>query len=68
MVDGCGVVVWYTYFKVHMTKEGPPEIPQHRNIRKQHEGLRGFYKGLTPNLIKVLPTGALIFAVYEYQP
>ncbi|RHY36327.1 hypothetical protein DYB26_006600 [Aphanomyces astaci] len=30
------------------------------------EGVRGFYKGLTPNLIKVLPTGALIFAVYEY--
>ncbi|ETV95917.1 hypothetical protein H310_10582 [Aphanomyces invadans] len=32
----------------------------------RHEGVRGFYKGLTPNLIKVLPTGALIFAVYEY--
>ncbi|RHY46727.1 hypothetical protein DYB30_003648 [Aphanomyces astaci] len=35
MVDGCGVVVWYTYFKVHMTKDHP-EIPQHRNIRKQY--------------------------------
>ncbi|KAF0714150.1 Aste57867_4021 [Aphanomyces stellatus] len=32
----------------------------------QHEGMRGYYKGLTPNLIKVLPTGALIFAVYEH--
>ncbi|RQM19011.1 hypothetical protein B5M09_014042 [Aphanomyces astaci] len=35
MVDGCGVVVWYTYFKVHVTKDHP-EIPQHRNIRKQY--------------------------------
>ncbi|OQR91336.1 mitochondrial folate transporter/carrier [Achlya hypogyna] len=30
------------------------------------EGVTGLYKGLTPNLIKVLPNGALIFAVYEY--
>ncbi|ETV67249.1 hypothetical protein H257_16492 [Aphanomyces astaci] len=35
MVDGCGVVVWYTYFKVHMTKDHP-EIPQYRNIRKRY--------------------------------
>ncbi|ETV64541.1 hypothetical protein H257_18585, partial [Aphanomyces astaci] len=35
MVNGCGVVVWYTYFKVHMTKDHP-EIPQYRNIRKQY--------------------------------
>ncbi|KDO21890.1 hypothetical protein SPRG_12392 [Saprolegnia parasitica CBS 223.65] len=32
----------------------------------KYEGMPGLYKGLTPNLIKVLPNGALIFAVYEY--
>ena len=30
-----------------------------------HEGLRGFYKGLTPNIMKVVPSGAITFAAYE---
>jgi solute carrier family 25 folate transporter 32 len=29
------------------------------------EGIRGLYKGLVPNLLKVLPTGALVFTIYE---
>ncbi|OQS06710.1 mitochondrial folate transporter/carrier [Thraustotheca clavata] len=33
----------------------------------KYEGVTGFFKGLTPNLIKVMPNGALIFAVYEYM-
>jgi len=29
------------------------------------EGLSGFYKGLTPNLIRVVPSSAITLAVYE---
>ena len=29
------------------------------------EGLRGFYRGLTPNLIRVMPSSAVTFLVYE---
>ena len=31
----------------------------------QHEGVQGFYKGLVPNLVKVLPTTCITFIVYE---
>lgn len=36
-------------------------------IRKiwQREGLRGFYKGLGPNMVKVLPSTWVTFLVYE---
>ncbi len=30
------------------------------------EGVRGLYKGLTPNYAKVVPTVAVSFAVYEH--
>ena len=30
-----------------------------------NEGIRGFYKGMTANVLKVIPTGAIIFASYE---
>jgi len=29
------------------------------------EGLRGFYKGLAPNLFRVVPAAAITFVVYE---
>ena len=29
------------------------------------EGLRGFYKGLSPNLLRVVPATMLTFVVYE---
>ena len=29
------------------------------------EGIRGFYKGLTANILKVIPNGAICFTVYE---
>ncbi|XAR50411.1 hypothetical protein NMG60_11004728 [Bertholletia excelsa] len=31
----------------------------------QHEGLRGFYKGLLPNLLKVVPAASITYLVYE---
>ncbi|KAL3617661.1 anaphase-promoting complex subunit 2 [Castilleja foliolosa] len=30
-----------------------------------HEGLRGFYKGLFPNLLKVVPAASITYMVYE---
>ncbi|CCI50248.1 unnamed protein product [Albugo candida] len=32
---------------------------------QRNEGYRGFYKGLSANLLKVIPSGAIIFAAYE---
>jgi solute carrier family 25 folate transporter 32 len=31
----------------------------------RHEGVAGFYKGLVPNLIRVVPSSAITLAVYE---
>uniref|UniRef100_K3X3X3 Mitochondrial folate transporter/carrier n=1 Tax=Globisporangium ultimum (strain ATCC 200006 / CBS 805.95 / DAOM BR144) TaxID=431595 RepID=K3X3X3_GLOUD len=31
----------------------------------RNEGYVGFFKGLVPNLLKVIPTGAIVFASYE---
>jgi solute carrier family 25 phosphate transporter 23/24/25/41 len=30
-----------------------------------HEGLLGFYKGLVPNLLKVVPAASITYLVYE---
>ena len=30
------------------------------------EGMRGFYKGMLPNLLKVAPLVAITFATYEF--
>ena len=31
----------------------------------QREGFRGFYKGLFPNLLKVVPSASITYMVYE---
>lgn len=31
----------------------------------QHEGYRGFYKGLFPSLLKVVPAASITYLVYE---
>lgn len=31
----------------------------------QNEGYRGFYKGLFPNLLKVVPAASITYMVYE---
>ncbi|CAA3026977.1 calcium-binding mitochondrial carrier S -2-B-like [Olea europaea subsp. europaea] len=33
----------------------------------QREGLRGFYKGLFPNLLKVVPAASITYMVYEFM-
>ncbi|XP_055827724.1 calcium-dependent mitochondrial ATP-magnesium/phosphate carrier protein 2-like isoform X2 [Solanum dulcamara] len=33
----------------------------------QHEGPRGFYKGLFPNFLKVVPAASITYLVYEYM-
>lgn len=40
-------------------------IPVVKKIYKQF-GLRGFYLGLKPDLIRILPSNALVFLVYEF--
>ena len=31
----------------------------------KNEGIRGFYKGLAPNLLRIFPASGLFFLVYE---
>lgn len=31
----------------------------------QAEGIRGFYKGLLPNMLKVVPSASITYLVYE---
>ncbi|CAH3141698.1 unnamed protein product, partial [Pocillopora meandrina] len=31
----------------------------------RHEGVRGFYKGLIPTVLRITPACALAFVVYE---
>ncbi|MCL7023820.1 hypothetical protein MKW94_007334 [Papaver nudicaule] len=31
----------------------------------QHEGIRGFYKGIFPNMLKVVPSASITYLVYE---
>ncbi|XP_028761133.1 calcium-binding mitochondrial carrier protein SCaMC-3 [Neltuma alba] len=33
----------------------------------KHEGFRGFYKGIFPNLLKVVPSASITYMVYEYM-
>lgn len=34
-------------------------------VRYRYEGWRGFYKGLSANLIRVTPATVITFAIYE---
>ena len=40
-------------------------IPQTAKNIYKHEGMRGFYKGVAPNLIRIFPTSGLFFLIYE---
>jgi hypothetical protein len=31
----------------------------------KNEGVRGFYKGITPNMLRIFPSSGLFFLVYE---
>lgn len=42
-----------------------PNIPACIRLTFRHEGLRGFYKGMAANLIRILPGTCVTFVVYE---
>ena len=46
-------------------KEGRSLAKLISNIYKLN-GIRGFYLGLRPDLIRILPSNAIVFVVYEY--
>lgn len=35
------------------------------NVPFRYEGLKGYYKGIVPNMLKVTPATAITFVVYE---
>lgn len=50
------------------TMEGAPQMNMtdlFRHIFKT-EGIRGLYRGLTPNFMKVIPSVSISYVVYEY--
>jgi hypothetical protein len=54
--------------KVEENKKQAIKYTGMRDVAKkiyQNEGVAGFYKGLTPNLIKVFPSSGLFFLAYE---
>lgn len=51
--------------KNHATFHLYPNIPTCVRLTFQHEGLRGFYKGMAANAIRVLPGTCVTFVVYE---
>ena len=50
---------------IHCLKRGKTHTRALAWKRRSHEGYRGLFKGLAPNLLKVIPTGAIVFASYE---
>lgn len=46
-------------------RERMSSVEQIRHLMR-HEGVRGLYRGLTPELIKVIPMVGTMFTVYEY--
>ena len=49
----------------HATSHIYPNIPTCIRLTYAQEGLRGFYKGLAPNLVRILPGTCVTFVVYE---
>ena len=43
----------------------PPVQAQVISLTWKREGLRGFYRGLAPALVRTLPQSAVTFVVYE---
>ncbi|EPQ27244.1 uncharacterized protein PFL1_05167 [Pseudozyma flocculosa PF-1] len=49
----------------HATSHIYPNIPTCIRLTYTQEGLRAFYKGLVPNLVRILPGTCVTFVVYE---
>ncbi|KNC99043.1 uncharacterized protein SPPG_05994 [Spizellomyces punctatus DAOM BR117] len=70
----CGATIMYplSVVRTRLQAQGTPSHPMTYTstfdvIRKTYagEGLRGFYKGLAPTLLKVLPAVSISYVVYE---
>ncbi|KAF9085679.1 hypothetical protein BGX23_009456, partial [Mortierella sp. AD031] len=60
--------------RTRLQAQGTPQHPQTYTstldvFRKtyEHDGLRGFYKGMVPTLTKVVPAVSISYVVYEYS-
>jgi solute carrier family 25 folate transporter 32 len=57
--------------RLYQKVQGTKDQLKYKNVRhvvssvRQNEGLSGFYKGLTPQLMKTVPSSALTFFAYE---
>lgn len=49
----------------HATTHLYPNIPTCIRLTWAHEGARGFYKGLAPNAVRIIPGTCVTFVVYE---
>lgn len=49
----------------HATAHIYPTIPACIRLTYRHEGLRGFYKGMAANAVRILPGTCVTFVVYE---
>lgn len=64
----CGIIILYI---VRMQANRPGGADAYRGMSDvflktyQNEGARGFYKGLFPNLLKVVPAASITYMVYE---
>ncbi|KAM1428310.1 hypothetical protein ACFX2I_044658 [Malus domestica] len=43
----------------------PLHVVRRKRRTFQHEGLRGFYKGIFPDLLKVVPPASITYMIYE---
>ena len=64
--------VWFLSFILLLQAQGMGGVPLRYNgmfdvIRKtlELEGIRGMYKGLTPNLMKIAPAAGISWFVFE---
>jgi solute carrier family 25 phosphate transporter 23/24/25/41 len=69
---GASVVYPLNVMRTRLQAQGSTQHPQtytgwadvfHKTVR--YEGYRGLYKGLTPNLVKVVPAVSITYVVYE---
>ncbi|MCO5565546.1 hypothetical protein L7F22_019220 [Adiantum nelumboides] len=49
----------------HATAHIYPNIPTCIRLTFKHEGLRGFYKGMSANAVRIIPGTCVTFVVYE---
>jgi len=62
----------YNVVRTHLWEVDPITlVAQHHTVIKaaryifRHEGVRGFYAGLTPHILRTIPSTAVTFAVFE---